>query len=35
MVPGIIGRKDIVVKLVLVEVSKPDLFDSYTESRKW
>lgn len=34
MVPKI-GRKDSVVKLLLVEVSQPDLFDSYTESRKW
>lgn len=30
-----IGRKDTVVKLLLIEVSKPVLFDSHDESRKW
>ena len=30
-----IGRKDTVVKLLLVELSKPDLLDSSIRSREW
>ena len=29
------GRKDTGVKLLLVELSKPDLLDSSTRSREW